>query len=253
MENIEERIDKFIQITSFHGVLGYRPDDHIVYDQKDLFFVSPLFFYLTPHRVLTKSLVGHRYKKVISKYHNDLGIKENPLLTDIIFHMSDQYFLTSKTLNPDKHYIKKKATLAKLRTNPLLYSKVLSRQNEKCDVCGVDFFSNTNFHLDHIIPWRLLGDPDDALNWRMLCDKCNIGKGSFLSAMQQKEFNNWHYSNEQSSDSESLFDSNTLRYVCFAMQRNNKPIKIGKGKKLNLRKKINEGLFIYSNLEVYVS
>ena len=253
MEHIAERIVRFIHITSFHGALGDRPDDSIIYDQKDLFFISPLFFYLTPHKVLTRSLTGHKYKKAIAKYHSEVGINENSQLIDIIFNMSDQYFSTSKTFSPDHHYVKRKGSLAKLRSNPILYKKVLTKQNYKCDICGVDYESNTNFHLDHIIPWRLLGDPDDGLNWRILCDRCNRGKGSFLSAMQTKEFNDWYYSNEQDQISEHLFDSSILRYVCYAMNRNNKPINIGKGKKFNLRKKVENGLFVFSNLEVYIA
>ena len=65
------------------------------------------------------------------------------------------------------------------RTIPLdVRWKVLKRDNYRCVVCGANPASNhsVELHIDHIIP-VVRGGTNDLSNLRMLCDRCNLGKG----------------------------------------------------------------------------
>lgn len=52
--------------------------------------------------------------------------------------------------------------------------ELLGKQANKCNYCGkeIDFDSS---HLDHIIPFKLVGDELDD-NYQMLCRTCNLSK-----------------------------------------------------------------------------
>ena len=62
---------------------------------------------------------------------------------------------------------------------PLDLKKELCRkQNGKCMVCGEDLGGDwSKIHVDHIIPWILVGDELDD-NYQALCDTCNECKSA---------------------------------------------------------------------------
>ena len=59
------------------------------------------------------------------------------------------------------------------------YKLELSRlQNDICPICHQHLGSNLSFiHIDHIIPWKLVGDELDS-NYQCLCDSCNKKKSA---------------------------------------------------------------------------
>lgn len=57
--------------------------------------------------------------------------------------------------------------------------KLLDKQENKCAVCHKDL-SSISFHVDHIIPWELVGDELDG-NLQVLCEDCNLSKSNSLN------------------------------------------------------------------------
>ncbi len=68
----------------------------------------------------------------------------------------------------------------------LIKSKIFDFQSKKCNICNknVDII---NVELDHIIPWRLVGDELGISNLQILCKDCNRRK-SKNSAYNLKMF-----------------------------------------------------------------
>jgi hypothetical protein len=50
--------------------------------------------------------------------------------------------------------------------------------------------------LDHVVPFRLIGDVPDGSNWEILCGPCNTSKGNFVSSLQAAQAHNWIYSTD---------------------------------------------------------
>ncbi|WP_408963201.1 HNH endonuclease [Nonomuraea angiospora] len=76
-----------------------------------------------------------------------------------------------------------------------MYALLQKRQSGRCATCG-DPFGNIKETLDHIVPWRLGGDPLDGSNWQVLCGPCNGGKSNFISILQDAIAHNWLYGKE---------------------------------------------------------
>lgn len=60
-------------------------------------------------------------------------------------------------------------------------SELVRQQNGLCAICGVlidEYSSNT--HVDHIVPWELVGDELDR-NYQALCKECNLKKNNDVS------------------------------------------------------------------------
>ena len=53
------------------------------------------------------------------------------------------------------------------------------KQNGKCVACGEDLGDLSKIHVDHIIPWNLVGDELDN-NYQDLCEKCNKCKSDSI-------------------------------------------------------------------------
>ena len=62
---------------------------------------------------------------------------------------------------------------------PLEVKKALYlKQNGKCMVCGEDLGNDfSKIHVDHIIPWKLVGDELEN-NYQDLCETCNECKSA---------------------------------------------------------------------------
>jgi CRISPR/Cas system Type II protein with McrA/HNH and RuvC-like nuclease domain len=59
-------------------------------------------------------------------------------------------------------------------------SDLLKKQNGKCAVCGGDLGKgNFKVHIDHIVPWTLVGDELND-NYQALCEFCNECKSSHV-------------------------------------------------------------------------
>ncbi len=138
-----------------------------------------------------KTLLLNMFKKVV------VGMYKNPAYRDKIWKLFMQSTnvidtttaIIKKAFNVDlalddarlmsvwfKANLKKKATRRNL---PLeLKKKLYVLQNGKCLVCGEDLGNDySKIHVDHIIPWLLVGDELDN-NYQDLCETCNECKSA---------------------------------------------------------------------------
>ena len=60
-----------------------------------------------------------------------------------------------------------------------LRESLLKRQNFKCKLCGKDLKDDSSTHVDHIIPFKNVGDSLEN-NYQCLCQSCNCSKGARL-------------------------------------------------------------------------
>lgn len=58
-------------------------------------------------------------------------------------------------------------------------SRLLIKQNYKCDVCHCKI-NLKDSHVDHIIPFKMVGD-ELSNNYQLLCEQCNYNKSASLN------------------------------------------------------------------------
>jgi 5-methylcytosine-specific restriction endonuclease McrA len=189
-----------------HGVLGTgRPDIEDISEYKK-FRMIPMVFGLMPESAIRGRSYDLKIIPIIKYHLEELSIDYDEELLHVIKNLCDQYFHTS--LNGG-HYTRRKYKVSDVRATRYMFDKIISRQNNRCTVCGSLFSSENIETLDHIIPWRLIGDVLDGSNWQFLCVKCNNSKSSNLSYTQMSEFLNWTY---LSADSDGGI-TNRTRYA----------------------------------------
>jgi hypothetical protein len=71
--------------------------------------------------------------------------------------------------------------VAQLRGQPVLYDLILTRQNGRCNWCGVELSPPVRETLDHVAPKHYGDDLPDASNWALTRDSCNFGKADTLA------------------------------------------------------------------------
>ncbi len=72
---------------------------------------------------------------------------------------------------------RKKSTTRKT-ISPSVKTELFEKQNGKCEVCGIELGDDwKKIHVDHIIPWKLVGDELDN-NYQLLCNTCNECKSA---------------------------------------------------------------------------
>jgi 5-methylcytosine-specific restriction endonuclease McrA len=179
-----------------HGVLGYGDPA----SQREIVNVSemaklrivPLIFGLIPAKAIDPTRNPTTpIKPFIIQGMTELGLPIDKDLVSVIKGISDQYFNTK--ICP--HLAKKgKFGMRDLRTRTKQYRHILSLQSGRCAVCGSEFNGSIIETLDHIIPFHLIGDVQDGSNWQILCDRCNSGKGSYITPLQSLFSTNWVYS-----------------------------------------------------------
>lgn len=76
------------------------------------------------------------------------------------------------------------------RIKPLddLRMQLWEKQNGCCAICKKSVLAN-NTHVDHIIPWDLVGDELEH-NYQLLCTSCNLRKSNDTSFMFNNLFGN---------------------------------------------------------------
>lgn len=60
---------------------------------------------------------------------------------------------------------------------------VLTRDGQRCVICGASAKDGVQLHVDHIIPLAK-GGTSDMSNLRTLCERCNLGKGDRLEVVR---------------------------------------------------------------------
>jgi 5-methylcytosine-specific restriction endonuclease McrA len=189
-----------------HGVLGSgRPDIDEV-SEFEKFKVIPFVFGLMPEAAIRGRRYDLKVIPIIRSHLDELSINYDDELLHIVKNLCDQYFHT--TPNTD-HYTRRKFQISDVRATRFMYEKIMGRQNSRCAICGTHFSADNIETLDHIIPWRLIGDVHDGSNWQFLCSRCNTSKATNLSFIQMPEFLNWSYVNTETESS----ITNRIRYA----------------------------------------
>ena len=93
--------------------------------------------------------------------------------TSSIFKMLEEVRML-KEKEASKEFIKKKERNKLTKT---LRYKILKRDNFSCEICGRTAEDGAKLHIDHVIPISKGGLTAEE-NLRVLCEKCNLGKGS---------------------------------------------------------------------------
>ncbi|SQC06499.1 HNH endonuclease [Clostridium perfringens] len=57
--------------------------------------------------------------------------------------------------------------------------RLLFEQENKCNICKREI-NNKNSHVDHIIPFKMVGDELDE-NLQLLCEECNLNKSGSIN------------------------------------------------------------------------
>jgi 5-methylcytosine-specific restriction endonuclease McrA len=82
-----------------------------------------------------------------------------------------------------KEYLERVSTQEYLRAKerskmtPSMRFKILKRDDYRCQICGASQQDGAKLHIDHIIPVAK-GGTTVAANLHVLCDRCNLGKGT---------------------------------------------------------------------------
>lgn len=207
-------LGRFETVLLAHGVLGYRAADASDMDETDRLCAIPLVFGLLPAAALAR--VDIRIKPHITTHLDALGLKATDQLVSILKRIADQYASTGVD-RPSWLARPRKQSLAGVRLNGKLYRRMRQVQSGRCAVCGVDLDTvpDAEEALDHIIPWRIVGDPRDGSNWRLLCSVCNGGKADYVSTVLIPAAWNWIYREGTGPDPSGAPDRAT-RYVVFA-------------------------------------
>lgn len=222
-------VSLFARLFAAHGVLGRAigPRD---FTEEDRMRVVPHVFGLIPRRAIFRSSRDLMIKPLIRDHLASIGVDSgDEMLVSVIKEVADQYVLTARP-----NAVRRKMTVADLRARyGREYWAIRSAQGHRCGVCGVSL-EDRDEHLDHRIPFRLVGDVSDGANWQLLCEVCNSGKWSWFSALQPAVAHNWIYGD---LDQEGLGgegavvgkNKSTLRFCVLAQRRSCEILGCGAG------------------------
>lgn len=180
--------------------------------------ILPLVFRLVPRKALGLSPIHDRFRPEITRHLVALGLDSpSDELVMALKRICEQIVLSSRELAASVGLeAKRKFGVADLRALGL-YGLLEKEQCGRCAVCGVLLGDATSIELDHIVPFYLMGDIPDGRNWRLLCGRCNLGKLSYLSALQGAEAWDW-IPPQRVVDAASNSLSLRTRYVTLARQ-----------------------------------
>jgi 5-methylcytosine-specific restriction endonuclease McrA len=224
--------------------------------QEERLAVVPLVFGLMPAAALDRRQYAQaiRLKPLIRSHLSSIGLRpDDDDLVDILQNVIYHYTTTMDF--PNRTAIKKKSIGEVRATAPRLYREIKARQANRCATCGLLFSDLKQETLDHVIPWRLVGDPSSGANWQFLCRPCNLGKQHWLSAIQDSDSNNWWYGCPEERLTESAVSHET-RFVVLAQRPKCDVRGCGLGPRdthLLLERQTATGLAVADNLRVVLS
>lgn len=242
-------LERFAEIFIAHGALGGTASPEppaAVSSEAERLSVVPLVFWLLPAAAFARATEMTLIKPAIREHLSVLGLDHGDAVVDVLKSIADQYWRTDPSRGRRRP---RKRGIADLRAQPVLHSHILGRQQYRCAVCGISFRAGGE-SLDHMIPWRLVGDIPGGLNWQVLCTLCNLGKRDWLSALQSKEAANWIYRLPVPLE----MASPEGRYVTLAVRRTCEVCGVGPDSaELNVMRRHTSGLAVFDNLAVRCS
>ncbi len=191
----EVALADFVRTLRFHGALGFRDDSAGgLTDEQARLNAVPLVFGLIPTNAVVRRRVDERINLAIRQHLSVVGVPVTDVLVDVLKAVSDQFWATWPVTNEYGNTRRlRKSSMADLRANPSLYRRIRQAQGFRCAVCGLVLEAPGEETLDHMVPFRIIGDVPDGANWQILCRACNSGKGERFSALQSLEALNWAY------------------------------------------------------------
>jgi len=249
-------VDLFKKIFAQHGALTRRSadtDTPVMYSQEERLAVVPLIFGLMPADALDRHLYRRPppLKPLIRSHLRAIGLSgDDEDLVDILQNVI--YHYTSTLAFPHRSP-RAKRSIGEIRLNASkTYQSIRARQRGRCAACGVLFTDDVEETLDHVLPWRLIGDPPNGANWQFLCRPCNSGKQHWMSSIQAPQSFNWWYGcpEQQLTDSGATEEA---RFVLLTQRQGCELTNCGKGPRetsLHVVKRYETGLAIADNLEV---
>ena len=185
----------FVDVATYFGALGFRPKGAKAPElgAEQLVMVTEFLFEAMPVALANSGYSGAPIKPVIEDHLLASGLDSplNESLVSVLKNVIEQFQRTAPTLG--RRALRKKG-VADLRASRRLYHAIRTGQRGRCAICGVPLMAGeVEEHLDHIVPFRLIGDVADGSNWQLLCSRCNIGKGEFLSPSLRPSWHNWSY------------------------------------------------------------
>lgn len=214
-----QALDDFKELFAQHGALGEGRPARRQLTEIDVISLVPLVFGLLPVAAMKRPAPGIPVRPAIRAHLAGLGVAEDRLLEDILKSVADQWAETWKVnLREWGTSSRVKYQIGNVKGLYMsTYRKLAATQNSRCRICGVQIPGPTAVEtLDHIVPWRLIGDVVDGSNWQLLCQTCNSVKGSWLAGLQLAESLNWVY--EDDADF-SAMPSRRTKYVVLARDR----------------------------------
>lgn len=230
---------------TYGGIPGKPPATHKELAEWERLKVVPLVFGLQPADALMRKSPHQEVKPSIRSHLSALGLEPDEELVEILKRIADQYL--KMRLNRGRKWGVSDIKAANLS----LFSAIARRQGNRCAVCGIPFGDKERETLDHVLPWGLAGDPIDGSNWQLLCERCNVGKGSFLATLQSQEAFNWVYTCRLSDLSAA--NNRERRYVVLACAGRCSEAGCGatpRTARLRLVKTLESGLAVADNLQV---
>lgn len=236
----------------FHGALGVRiarPGPAIT--EVDKLRMLPLIFGLMPASAFELIAARKPLKPAIAAHLRELGCEEGEELVSLVKSLCEQYHATRRNPHTNRSAVRKFG-ISDVRAQPSAYRKLSGLQNNRCAVCGRSFTEQTTPTLDHIVPFRLIGDVPDGSNWQLLCAECNSAKGTLVSALQSEHSYNWMYSLGSQLPPTTTVHLET-RYVTLAQKRQ---CEVGQCSatplthELRLERRVQSGLAVADNLRV---
>lgn len=208
-------IGRLKRLLLWHGVLGSRQGSlPPTFTEIEKLQTLPLIFGLMPGDAFQRLDQRQPLKPSIVSHLNHLA--SDTVLVEIIHRLCDQYYASRKNPDTRKPSIRKYG-VGDVRAMPAVWRNLTAAQNERCTLCG-RLLRQVTPSLDHVIPFRLVGDVPDGSNWAILCQECNSAKGSYVSVLQSGHAQNWIYSAPQipanSPHAESRYVALVLRRTC---------------------------------------
>lgn len=188
-----DSISLFKDVFLAHGVLGFR--DEIAFKRIEKVTelqklrIVPLIFGLLPLKAFKLGRIKQPVKQAIADHLRNVGVLPDDTLLSVLKNVADQYSATD-TLSPRGF---SKMGIANIRALQASYKKLKSRQQGRCSACGARLLDECDETLDHILPYRLVGDIPDGANWQILCTPCNQGKSEYITSLQSREAHGWIY------------------------------------------------------------
>jgi 5-methylcytosine-specific restriction endonuclease McrA len=205
-------LGKLKRYLLWHGVLGSRcgAQPPSISEIEKLQMV-PLVFGLMPGDAFERLATGQPIKPSIQRQLKHLATDAE--LVEIVHRLCVQYYASRK--NSGGRRSTPKYGVGDVRAIPSAWRQLTTAQNHRCALCGI-LLKSVNVTLDHIVPFRLIGDVPDGSNWALLCQDCNSAKGNFVSALQSVHSQNWIYSAPQIPTTTPHVES---RYVALVLNR----------------------------------